>query len=104
MEAGSGGTARDDNLREGVDMNINKTVSLGAAVVAILGAVGFVPASADSRDEAARVVGVVAMAATTETPQDQVWDMTYGPDRPVAPEAEVAQAQAGEEIVDYTFG
>ena len=82
-------------------MNIMKTASVGAAVVAILGAVAFVPASADNRDEAAVAIGVVAIA---ETPQDQVWDMTYGADRPVAPEEQVAEALSGEDIVDYTFG
>jgi len=82
-------------------MNIMKTASVGAAVVAILGAVAFVPASADNRDEAAVAIGVVAIA---ETPQDQVWDMTYGPDRPVAVEEQAAEAQAEDMIVDYSVG
>jgi hypothetical protein len=86
-------------------MNMKNTVSLGAAVVAILGAVAFVPASADSRDEAAvQATATIAMTTVAETPQDQVWDMTYGPDRPVAIEVAAAPAQADEEIVDYTFG
>ena len=82
-------------------MNIMKTASVGAAVVAILGAVAFVPARADNRDEAAVAIGVVAIA---ETPQDQVWDMTYGPDRPVAVEEQAAEAQAEDMIVDYSVG
>lgn len=85
-------------------MNIKKTISMGAAVVAMLGAVAFVPASADDGDDVAvQAAPAVAALAMAETPADQVWDMTYGPDRPVAVEEEAAQAR-DEEIVDYTFG
>jgi hypothetical protein len=86
-------------------MNIKKTVAMGAAVVAIMGTVAFAPASADSREDALEpAANVVAMAAIAETPQDQVWDMTYGADRPVAHEEQVAEALSGDDIVDYTFG
>ncbi len=85
-------------------MKMKNKISMGAAVVAMLGAVAFVPASADDRDDVAvQAAPAFAMVAMFETPQDQVWDMTYGPDRPVAVEEAAAPAQ-DEEIVDYTFG
>lgn len=77
------------------------------AMVAAVGAVAFMPASADDRDEVANFAAgsIVALApAGTETPQDEVWDMTYGAEQPAIVEETAAAAVEDAPIVDYTFG
>jgi hypothetical protein len=87
-------------------MNTKITVSMVAAVVVAISA-AFVPASADERDEAAAAPvqgGAVVVAAAAETPQEAVWDMTYGAERPVlVASAETTPAQE-EETVDLSMG
>lgn len=74
--------------------------------------VGFAlaPANADFKDAAipaAKQVGMIATMAlnSPETPQDQVYDMTYGELQVAATESQSqASSSADEPIVDYTFG
>jgi guanyl-specific ribonuclease Sa len=83
-------------------MNTKITVSMvAAAVVAI--SVAFVPASADERDEAAAPVQGTAVAAA-ETPQEAIWDMTYGAERPVLVASVDGTAAQEEETVDLSMG
>jgi hypothetical protein len=78
-------------------------ISFGVAALVAAGMIGFVPASAQKGDVVASVA--VKMTAiienSVETPQDEVWDMTYGSQRPVFIEDSVALEDS---IVDYTFG
>ena len=66
-------------------ISIATTITLGAATMVITGTTGFAPASASKADEgrlvALRMSAPVAVVASPETPQEQVWDMTYGPER-----------------------
>jgi len=78
---------------------------MAVAVLAAVGTIAFVPASADSRDEATNLaVGAIVAQAGTETPQDQVWDMTYGAERPIAVEETTVATAEDASIEDYTFG
>ncbi len=87
---------------------INKKTGMAAAVVFV----GFAlaPANADFKDAAtpaAKQVGMIAMAPlnSPETPQDQVWDMTYDSVRTAAIDVETSEPKAADEpMVDYTFG
>jgi hypothetical protein len=88
-------------------MRIGTKVSVGMAVLAAAGTIGFAPASNDSSSQLAsvevRMTAVVMVSA--ETPQDQVWDMTYGAERPSMEQAPAQELVAEEAaIVDYTFG
>lgn len=84
-------------------MNAKITVSMVAAAVAAI-SVAFVPASADQRGETV-AAAPVAVVASAETPQDRVWDMTYGPEQPKMI-AETSEAPAAEEsvTVDLSMG
>jgi hypothetical protein len=74
-----------------------------AAVVAI--SMAFVPASADTREETtAAVAGQATVLAAAETPQEAVWDMTYGAERPMAI-VEVAEPFAdANPVTDLSMG
>jgi hypothetical protein len=88
-------------------MNMKIRISMGAAVLATVGAIAFVPASADQRDEVAYHAAGAVVAQTVnipETPQDQVWDMTYGAERPAVVQETAPAAEEDAPIVDYTFG
>ena len=88
-------------------MNAKTRISVGMAMVAAVGAIAFMPASADDRDEVANFAAgnIVALApVATETPQDEVWDMTYGAEQPAIVEETAAAAVEDAPIVDYTFG
>ncbi len=63
-------------------MNTKITVSMAAAAVVAI-SMAFMPASADQREESAAVAATGAVAASAETPQEAVWDMTYGAEKPV---------------------
>ena len=88
-----------------------KQVFVSAMSAAIV-FVGFAlaPANADFKDAAmpaAKQVGMIATAAlnSPETPQDQVYDMTYGELHVAATESPSPESSpADETIVDYTFG
>ena len=87
-------------------MNTKAKFSFGMMALVAAGTVGFLPASADKGAPIATVTVMLTavVEATPETPQDLVWDMTYGAERPVAIEA-AAEAAADEgSIVDYTLG
>ncbi len=78
---------------------------MAVAMLAAVGTIAFVPASADSRDEVTnQAAGAVVAQAATETPQDQVWDMTYGAERPAVVEETTVAAVEDAPIEDYTFG
>ncbi|MBK8324192.1 MAG: hypothetical protein IPL06_16080 [Betaproteobacteria bacterium] len=85
-------------------MNTKITVSMvAAAVVAV--SMAFVPASADTRGVEVAAPGQPVAVVAAETPQDAVYDMTYGADQPIV----VAQSGAGEfqqndETVDLSMG
>jgi hypothetical protein len=100
-----GGAAKTQAQGESA-MNTKMKISFGMAALVAMGTIGFVPASADKGIQAANVtVTMTALVLTSpETPQDQVWDMTYGPDRPGIAEELVAAAADDSAIVDYTFG
>ena len=85
-------------------MKTKMKISFGMAALVAAGTIGFAPASVDKGQEATRVAPMLTpvVAAAPETPQDQVWDMTYGPERPSAVEELVAADESP--IVDYTFG
>jgi hypothetical protein len=87
-------------------MRIGTKISVGMAVIAAVGTIGFAPAVADKSSPVASVeVKMTAVViAAAETPQDQVWDMIYGVERP--PIEQAAPAMVGEEaeIVDFAFG
>jgi hypothetical protein len=87
-------------------MNTKAKFSFGMVALVAASMIGFVPASADKGNPLASVtvtmIAVVENAA--ETPQDLVWDMTYGPDRPMAVEEAVEIAADDGAVVDYTFG
>jgi hypothetical protein len=86
-------------------MNFKTRISMAMAAALVLGTISYVPASADDRDGvAASSPGAVAVLASPETPQDQVWDMTYGAERPVVVAETAAAAVDDAPIVDFTFG
>ncbi|MDH5264812.1 MAG: hypothetical protein OEX21_08705 [Betaproteobacteria bacterium] len=86
-------------------MNAKNRISMAVAVLAAVGTVAFVPASADSPDEAInRAAGAIVAQVATETPQDQVWDMTYGAERPTVDEETTVATAEDASIEDYTFG
>ena len=84
-------------------MKMKTKISFGIAALAAAGTIGFVPANAHKDDVASSSSFATVMAAVNspETPQDQVWDMTYGFERPSFVEDSVAIEDS---IVDYTFG
>ena len=82
-----------------------------SGVAAAMVFVGFAlaPANADFNEPvmpAAKQTGVIAMAPLTsaETPQDQVWDMTFGTERASGMTVETVASVNDEALVDYTFG
>ena len=83
---------------------------MSVAVLGTAGAIAFMPASADDRDNVAQfasgtIVAQVTVAAAAPGPaQAQGWDMTYGEQQPAAVVGEAAQPAQDEGIVDYTFG
>lgn len=85
-------------------MNTKITVSMvAAAVVAV--SMAFVPASADSRGVEVAAPGQPVAVVAAETPQEAVYDMTYGAVQPVL----VALSDAGDfrqldETVDLSMG
>ncbi len=85
-------------------MNTKITVSMvAAAVVAV--SMAFVPASADTRGAEVAAPGQPVAAVAAETPQEAVFDMTYGAEQPVL----VAGSDADEfrqhdETVDLSMG
>jgi hypothetical protein len=86
-------------------MNAKNKISVAVAMLAAVGTIAFVPASADSRDEAtSRSNGAIFAQVATETPQDQVWDMTYGAERPAVVEETTVAAVDDAPVEDYTFG
>lgn len=84
-------------------MKTNMKISFGVAALVAAGMIGFVPASAQKGERLASVqVKMTALVENAmETPQDQVWDMTYGAERPLFVDDPAAVEEA---IVDYTFG
>ena len=82
----------------------------GAAAAVVFVGFALAPANADNREPvmpAAKQAGMIAMAPlnSLETPQDQVWDMTYDGQRSIAVDAETTVASFVDDgIVDYTFG
>lgn len=87
-------------------MRIGTRISVGMAVLAAVGTIGFAPAIADKPAPVASVevkMNAVVMAAP-ETPQDQVWDMIYSADQPPIDQAPAQEVVAEEAIVDYAFG
>lgn len=86
-------------------MNTKAKLSFGMAALVAAGTIGFAPASVDEGSAASGVVLAMVttvVVASPETPQDQVWDMTYGSER--AGVAEEMVAAEDTPIVDYTFG
>jgi hypothetical protein len=85
-------------------MKTKAKVCFGVAALVAVGMVGFAPASADkgSRVASVEVKMAAVVLASPETPQDSVWDMTYGVER--AGTVEESVASLDETIVDYTFG
>ena len=59
------------------------TITLGIATLVITGTMAFAPPGSSKSDEGRLVssMSAPAVVASRETPQDQVWDMTYGPER-----------------------
>jgi hypothetical protein len=84
-------------------MNTKITVSMVAAAVMAI-SVAFVPASADERDEAAAAPVQGTVVAAAETPQEAVWDMTYGAERPVLVASVDGTPAQEEETVDLSMG
>ena len=88
-------------------MNTKAKFSFGMMALVAASMIGFVPASADKGSHVASVTVTMTaiVAAAQETAQELVWDMTYGPDRPMAVEEAVVTVAADDDsIVDYTFG
>ena len=87
-------------------MKTNTKISFGMAALVAAGMIGFVPASADRGAPMAsvEVTMTAVVMASPETPQDQVWDMTYGAERPAIDQEPAQQAAADETIVDYALG
>ncbi len=85
-------------------MNTKAKISFGMAALVAMGTIGFAPASADKGSQANLAPAMLSpvVLASPETPQDLVWDMTYGSERPAAVEEMVAMDESA--IVDYTFG
>ena len=86
-------------------MKMKMKISFGIAALAAATTIGFVPANAHKEQAGlpgASFAMVTGVLASPETPQDLVWDMTYGWERAVADEESVASVES--EIVDYTFG
>jgi len=83
-------------------MNAKLTVSM-AAVVVVAVSMAFVPASADERDEAAAPAQATVLASA-ETPQDAVWDMTYGAEKPMPVEQDAPSPAQEDETVDLSMG
>ena len=82
----------------------------GVAAAVVFVGFALAPANADFKDPvtaAAKHSGMIAMAPlnSRETPQDQVWDMTYDSQRSTAMAVEAPEPKTADEpIVDYTFG
>ena len=88
-------------------MKVGTKVSMGMAVLAAVGTIGFAPAVADKAAPVAsvQVTMTAVVLAAPETPQDQVWDMTYGAEQPPLDQDTQPETLAeGDAIVDYTFG
>ena len=86
-------------------MNTMVKISFGMAALVAAGTIGFAPASVDKRNEVTSVALAMAapvVLASPETPQDSVWDMTYGSERPSVAEESVAVDASS--IVDYALG
>lgn len=84
-------------------MNTKITVSMAAAAVVAI-SMAFVPASAEKRDEASASPVTSAVLASAETPQEAVWDMTYGAEKPVRLAHETASPAREDETVDLSMG
>lgn len=84
-------------------MNTKITVSMAAAAVVAI-SMAFVPASAEKRDEASASPVTGAVLASAETPQEAVWDMTYGAEKPVLLAQESASPAREDETVDLSMG
>ncbi len=84
-------------------MNTKITVSMAAAAVVAI-SMAFMPASADQREESAAVAATGAVAASAETPQEAVWDMTYGAEKPVLVAQESGSTAQDDETVDLSMG
>jgi|SRR5450755_2023152 hypothetical protein len=89
----------------------------GVAAATVLVGFALAPANADFKEPVApevKQVGMITVVAghsdeavrtSPETPQDQVYDMTYGAASSATIVADALQSPAAEEpLVDYTFG
>lgn len=87
-------------------MKTNTKVSFGMAALVAAGMIGLLPASADKGAPTAsvEVTMTAVVMASPETPQDQVWDMTYGAEQPAIEQEIAQQAAIDESIVDYALG
>ncbi|MBK7660723.1 MAG: hypothetical protein IPJ28_17080 [Betaproteobacteria bacterium] len=85
-------------------MNTKITVSMvAAAVVAV--SMAFVPASADTRGVEVAAPGLPVAVVAAETPQEAVYDMTYGAVRPaLVAQSEADEFQQQDETVDLSMG
>lgn len=85
-------------------MKASQSFVLGLAAALLPASMIFANMNGPSVSASAADAAPVAVLASPETPQDQVWDMTYGAEKPVA----VAQADSpivdNLDVVDLSMG
>lgn len=77
-------------------MKASQSFVLGLAAALLPASMIFANMNGQPIPTGAAEAAPVAVLASPETPQDQVWDMTYGAEKPVV----VAQLEADSPIVD----
>ena len=83
-------------------MKATHTFAFGLTAALVAGSFVFTNAIGRTAPEAAPAATIVL--ASAETPQDQVWDMTYGAEKPVAI-AEVAHpSEDTSNVTDLSMG
>ncbi|QJR14512.1 hypothetical protein [Usitatibacter palustris] len=89
-------------------MNVKQTVVTGALTIMAFGVFALLPANADSIDnpQASAAATTVVALNSAETPQEQVWDMTYGGERAAPAYSEIVTADElpYEQVSDVSFG
>jgi hypothetical protein len=84
-------------------MNTKMNITMAVAALVAAGTIGFAPANEQRAEVLVIAHEPVQVMTSPETPQDQVWDMTYGLEQPVAVVEETVAA-VEQDIVDYSLG
>lgn len=87
-------------------MKTKQIVATALLTAVAFGSLTFMPASADSLGSSAKATGTDASVALNgmETPQQLVWDMTYGDQTPTAAADEPVVVSENTDVVDLSMG